>query len=323
MLEPTAVILEDKPCPLDCPIGDDTIFVGRDRLHNIPGEFSVVRCRTCGLIRTNPRPTPSTIGRYYPDDYGPYVSTRISGSIQNEKSLIKRFLGPSFHRVFRFNTTILPDLPPGKLLEVGCASGAFLSHMAMKGWEVEGVEFSPKAAEHAQANGLKVNCGALETAPDPEKLFDLIIGWMVIEHLHDPVAGLSKLARWTKPNGWLAISVPNASSIDFTLFKDAGYALQLPSHLYHFTPRTLTLLLSRSGWRVQEIYHQRGISNLVGSLGYKLEDWGLHPTIVEAFKHYPEKSSLLSQVLFYPLAYLLAIFGQTGRMTVWAKKADD
>jgi predicted SAM-dependent methyltransferase len=146
---------------------------------------------------------------------------------------------------------------------------------------------------------------------------------MVVEHLHDPVAGLSKLARWTRPNGWLAISVPNAGSVDFTLFKNAGYALQLPTHLYHFTPRTLTRLLSQSGWVVQKVFHQRGISNLVGSLGYKCDDWGLPQAIGTAFKTFPKRGGLFSQVFLFPLAYLLAVFGQTGRMTVWATKADD
>src|SRR5262245_323363 len=34
--------------------------------------FRVVRCRDCGLCYTNPRPTPVSIGRFYPDDYSPY-----------------------------------------------------------------------------------------------------------------------------------------------------------------------------------------------------------------------------------------------------------
>lgn len=54
---PPEVLLENvAACPLGCPPTDETILVGRDRLYNLPGEFTVVKCRTCGLKRTNPMP---------------------------------------------------------------------------------------------------------------------------------------------------------------------------------------------------------------------------------------------------------------------------
>src|SRR5436190_7312462 len=68
----SALALEERPCPLGCAQADEPVLVARDRLHGRPGEFRVVRCRACGLMRTNPRPTAASIGRYYPDEYGPF-----------------------------------------------------------------------------------------------------------------------------------------------------------------------------------------------------------------------------------------------------------
>jgi 2-polyprenyl-3-methyl-5-hydroxy-6-metoxy-1,4-benzoquinol methylase len=144
-------------------------------------------------MRTNPRPTPECIGIYYPDNYGPYLGTVVDTGQEKQGVGIKQYLKPIVNRIFDFNGTVLPFLKPGRLLEVGCASGSFLHRMAMAGWEVQGIEFSKKAAYKAQELGYKVHVGSLETAPQPEVLFDLIVGWMVLEHLHEPVGSLKKL----------------------------------------------------------------------------------------------------------------------------------
>lgn len=313
------ISIEDVPCPNGCPPKDEELFVASDRLHNLPGKFSVVRCLTCGLIRTNPRPAPESIGFYYPDNYGPYIGTRIYSN--NKTSLLKKLGRPISRRIFQYNTNIIPDLIPGHMLEIGCASGAFLAKMAGQGWQVEGIEFSESSASHARSAGYNVYAGTLENSPEPEDLYDLIVGWMVIEHLHDPLEALTKLARWVKPGGWLVISLPNAASAEFMLFKGNSYALQVPTHLYHYTPETLTVLLSKTGWMVKGVFHQRILSNLFASIGLILESKGAPTWLIRPFTKYPTKAGYLN-LLFYPLALLLAAFGQTGRMTVWAQKAD-
>lgn len=317
---PPEVKLEQTPCPLGCPAGNDTVLLGRDRMHNLPGEFTVVKCRTCGLMRTNPRPTPETMGFYYPDDYGPYHGTRVGRAKLSDDVL------PAWKRlalrIFRFNTQCLPILPPGRMLEIGCASGSFLHRMAREGWEAEGLEFSEKAAESARSLGHIVHTGSLEKALEPAKSYDMVVGWMVLEHLHDPVPALQKLHRWTRPGGWLVVSVPDAGALEFRIFKDAWYALHLPNHLYHYTPRTLKMVLEKGGWQMERIFHQRILNNLIASIGHVLQDKQCAPRLARRLIDFPRRPGL-KQVLLYPLACLLAAFGQTGRMTVWARRIDD
>jgi len=309
------VVFEDVSCPQGCSRNDETVFTGHDLLHNLPGEFTVVKCATCNLMRTNPRPTPETIGFYYPDDYGPYVGTQVDGT--KSTSAIKRLLKPLINRFFNINSQRVPQLIQGRMLELGCASGSYLDHMSNKGWDVQGIEYSEKAAKSAAELGYHVHAGPLETAPDPDRPFDLIVGWMVLEHLHDPLTCLVKLREWIKPGGYLVLSVPNVNSIDFRIFKEYCYANHLPNHLFHFTPKTLSELLKTSGWELEKVHHQRTLSNIIGSIGFILRNKG-YEKIGDMFVNFPERAGIWNYVLF-PLAWIFSVFGQTGRMTVWAR----
>lgn len=314
---PKEVMFENVECPLGCSKSDEVVLIGHDQIHDLPGEFTIVECQGCGMMRTNPRPTPDSMGFYYPDDYGPYVGTRVQHVDRKPTKGIKKLLKALFGRVINSNTQTLPTMAPGRMLEIGCASGAFLEQMAGQGWQVQGIEFSEKAAHVAAQHGFHVHAGPLETAPDPDEPFDLIVGWMVLEHLHDPIGCLKKLRKWAKPGALLALSVPNAGSIEFSVFKDKWYALHLPHHLHHFTPHTLNLVLNASGWKLEKIHHQRVLNNLISSTGYVLRDKGF-VKLGQKFINFHERAGRWVYV-FYPLAWVLSLFGQTGRMTIWAR----
>lgn len=322
MSVPEAVVLETTPCPLGCHAVDDVVLVGRDRIHDLPGEFTIVRCSGCGLMRTNPRPDPTSIGYYYPDEYGPYLGTRVLPPENEEQSLSRRLKKVAASLLEARSEHLPPRMLPGRMLEIGCASGSFMHRMAEAGWEVEGIEPSASAGGAALQLGYPVHIGSLESAPEPSRRFDLVVGWMVLEHLHDPVAALQKLHRWTNPGSWLGLSVPDAGAAEFRFFKDAWYALQLPNHLYHYTPETVTAVLHRAGWSVERIHHQRTLSNLMASTGYRRRDKGYNDALTAALVSYPETPGR-KPYLLYPLAYLLSLIGQTGRMTIWAHRVDD
>jgi SAM-dependent methyltransferase len=208
------------------------------------------------------------------------------------------------------------------MLEIGCASGSFMHKMFLDGWDVEGIELSPLAAENARSLGYPVHTGSIETATPLKKPFDLIVGWMVIEHLYDPVRSLEELRNWIKPDGWLVISLPDAGSLEFRIFGNAWYALQLPAHLYHYTPETLRAVLLRSGWRIERIFYQRVLYNLFPSIGYVLSDMGIRNSLTEGLIKFSRQAGIVNFFL-YPVSLLLGAMGQTGRITVWARRAND
>lgn len=295
---------EDRDCPLGCRRDDRVVLKGRDRLCEAPGEFTIVRCQGCQLMRTNPRPTPPSMPAYYPASY--FSRQRAGEKVPRWRHGIRRSLG--------LNDNRLPPLPPGHLLEIGCAAGGFLGRMAEKGWRVAGMEASAVEAEMARAGGWPVQATTIENAVAPGEPYDLIVGWMVLEHLHEPVMALEKLRGWTQPGGWLVVSVPNIDGWGFQLFGDSWFDLDLPRHLYHFTPVTLGRVLAKGGWGIERVFHQRTISSWLFSLGYWLKDRrrmpGLARRLLEGWGRHPG----------FPAACLLAAMGQTGRMTVWARK---
>lgn len=313
--------LEDRDCPLGCARGDDFVLEGRDRLHELPGLFRIVRCRSCKVLRTNPRPTPAAMSSYYPDEYGPYSGTRIEEESLDTRPRWRRSLSGVVARLTDPNAERLPPIPPGRLLEIGCASGSYLHRMSKAGWHVEGIEFSEKAAARAREAGYRVQSGPVETAAGPMGPFDLVVAWMVLEHLHEPVLALRRIREWTAPEGWLVASVPNAGCWEMKAFSDAWYALHLPNHLWHPTVQTLSLVLEQGGWNLERVFFNRDLRNLLGSIGNVLADRGWLPRLATRLKAYPEAGGRLSQLLS-PLAFLLAAAGQTGRMTIWARRRE-
>ena len=314
------VLFETAPCPIGCAHAQDKfVLVGRDRLHNLPGEFTIVQCSVCNLMRTNPRPNLETIGFFYPRDYAPYHKPA------GQKLTLRDHIAARAHRLL--NAWRIPNLPRGRLLEFGCGPGRYLLWMKDQGWSVAGIEASEEAAQTARSLGFRVHVGPLERAPDPEAPYDLSVGWMVVEHLHDPVKALRNVAAWTRNAGWLAISVPNAESKEFSFFGDSWFALELPRHLYHFTPHTVTFMLKKAGWKVRRIYQQRSVDNIIASCGYLLENISksrISRRLSRQLIRFPTNVPLhfLTYPVLFPVACILAMFGQTGRMTVLAQKAE-
>lgn len=310
MNAPENVKLEDVVCPLGCQKNDEIVLNGRDRLHDLPGEFTVVKCRSCGLMRTNPRPTADTIGFYYPAAYGPYQSLEpvAAKTSIGFKGWLRKLLG--------LNARAMPPIAAGHLLEIGCASGAYMELMRREGWVVEGIEFSDSAAQCARKDGLTVQVATVESALAPAQPVDVVAAWMVLEHLHQPVNALTKLLTWVKPNGYLIASIPDAGSLIHRQFADKRYDLHLPNHLYHFTPKTIASVLEAAGWRLTRIFWQRNCNTLLWSTEYLAREkkWSRVEHTVRWLRTAKKAGEL--RIL---LGWLLGVTRQSGRMEIWAQ----
>lgn len=95
-------------------------------------------------------------------------------------------------------------VPSGKLLDVGCGTGRFLSQMAAPAYEMTGIDISAGMLEEARERGLDVVEGSSADMPFEDDSFDLAVTFAVLHHLIDPElvrATLREIVRVTKPGG--------------------------------------------------------------------------------------------------------------------------
>jgi 2-polyprenyl-3-methyl-5-hydroxy-6-metoxy-1,4-benzoquinol methylase len=138
--------------------------------------------------------------------------------------------------------------PGGRLLDIGCGSGAWLGWMRTLGWEVEGIDFDENAIQAARGENLNVHTGTLEAQSYPSDTFDVINLNHVIEHVPDPVGLLTEIRRILKPGGKLVLATPNAASIGHRLFGSDWRGLEPPRHLHIFTPPSMLAALQKAGF---------------------------------------------------------------------------
>jgi SAM-dependent methyltransferase len=206
--------------------------------------FAVVQCQDCGLCFTNPRPSPNTIGRFYPEVYPPHRAPRSRRA-------------PGWRRLTRWcrkprrERRALALFGRGRLLDFGCGGGAFLGRMQRRGWQCTGLDTSAAAVRRVRSElGLHVLQGTLPHPDLRPASFDLLTMWHALEHVHRPLAILREARRLLVPGGKLVVAVPNIDSLPFRWFGQAWFGLDLPRHLTHFAPWTLYLILHRAGFRV-------------------------------------------------------------------------
>lgn len=228
--------LENTPC----------ILCGNNKYAQKYSQYysRIVRCKECGLIYTNPRLKSKYLKELYSKEYFQNDhSSRLGYSdyLQDQKNIIRTF--------DKRLKTIETFIRPGKVLDVGCATGFFMQSAKMRGWKAEGVEISKYAASYAKKNfGFKVYVGDILKIDLPSNTYDLITLWDVIEHVSNPIEVIQVLKRSLKKNGLLVFSTPDVGSLPAKLTKHKwiGYKLS-DEHLTYFSKKTAALLLKKSG----------------------------------------------------------------------------
>lgn len=253
-------------------------FIAVDRLHALPGSFRVMRCKKCGALMLDPQPSMKDIGRYYPSEYHAYAQYdpgtkkerfaismyklffRPGGSLSATDglpSIVANFVGEMLKKLvflpFKHLLRGTHIVPGGRILDVGCGSGAFLYKMQSAGMDAFGVELSPDGAREAQRLGLKVKCGTLERQKYPSNYFDVITLNHVFEHVPNPMRTLRELKRIVKPDGRIIIAVPNARSLACKLFGRYWASLDAPRHLSIPTPRAMRIAAEKAGLNLKKV----------------------------------------------------------------------
>jgi ubiquinone/menaquinone biosynthesis C-methylase UbiE len=240
--DPRATIL--RPCPI-CGHSESTLLLSFADFQFFTDDASDAKrvdirdvvCASCHAVFLNPVYTPMGFRSLFAEAGCSYGAT-AGRSREQERWLENRGL-----------------LRAGaSLLDVGCYDGDFLAQLPDSVKRI-GVDIDLRAIERGTkkfgARGIEFIYGdfndfRMSESPDAITMFH------VLEHLPDPVKTLSNLRAMSGPGTRLVVEIPiveNGLTNDINGFLSA-------QHLTHFSRRTLTNALARSGWNVIERFEQ-------------------------------------------------------------------
>jgi SAM-dependent methyltransferase len=227
-----SVLNKAEGCPACGHDGAENWRQAPDRFHGRPQLYQLMRCRACSLVWLGNPPSLEEMGYHYGPDY----DRAIAGAGED----------PNHWRGRR--ETLLRYKCGGAILDLGCSSGGFLTSVKSPSWKLYGIEMSDSVAKRAEAKcGAQVFVGDILDAPFAPGSFDAITCFHVFEHLYHPREVLAKVAEWLKPGGVFYTMMPNIDSAGAHIFGSYWYALELPRHLYHFSPASLRNMATAVG----------------------------------------------------------------------------
>lgn len=236
---------------------DTCLICGSDRLGNLNDyhKFNLVQCSSCGFVFMKQIPTPAELKAHY-DTYSYDREQYLSPiTIKNYNQLLDEFE---------------PYRKSNKLLDVGCGMGFFLEAAKQRGWEVYGTEYSPKAIEINEKKGIKMIAGQLLSDNFPEKDFDVITSFEVIEHINNPLEEIHHIYSLLRSKGLFYCTTPNFNSLLRYYLKENYNVINYPEHLSYYTKKTLTNLLTKNGFKKLKVYaHGISITRLETSQSQK------------------------------------------------------
>lgn len=190
------------------------------------------------MVYANPAPREMASGTYY-DEQGEsfYLS---AAKLEADYARVR------FQRELRF---FRRHCPAGKVLDVGCSSGAFLYHLkniSTGGYEVLGTDVSGAPLDYAESRGVPVVRGDFLKLSHPSD-FDAITFWAVIEHLLEPRQFLVHARELLREHGLCFVLVPNLRSLAMRVL-GAKYRYVYAQHLNYFTAETLKRMGVEAGF---------------------------------------------------------------------------
>jgi 2-polyprenyl-3-methyl-5-hydroxy-6-metoxy-1,4-benzoquinol methylase len=269
--------------------------------------FAQTRCRSCDLVFTNPVCDATELERFYQGEYYEDHESEFNAHDPRLEQLIRDRAVGEAHGL---KSSVLPYVARGTFFEIGAGYGALLEGARSLGFSVAGVEPSARAAAFGQQvlglSGLRH--GMFDPRDWPERAFDVIYSFQVIEHVPDLHAFAGGVARMLKPGGLAVIGTENHHNIWTVIRRVRSWMKRrrLPEfqtathHTFYFCHHSLRALVERHGLQVQhaKVY--------TPPLAHKLAR--------SHFRHW------YSRVAFYLMHFADVFTGRGGRVLVWCRK---
>ena len=140
----------------------------------------------------------------------------------------------------------------GSVLDVGCSVGALVEVAHRAGFDAEGIDLDYNAIEIGKKKGRTV---ATSTLNDWSKRdYVAICLQHTLEHLLDPVAFLRECRSHLRDGGYIVIVVPCHDGLHPRLFRNRWYGWQMAQHYFHYSKKSICLILSKAGFETDEAF---------------------------------------------------------------------
>lgn len=166
--------------------------------------------------------------------------------------------------------------PPGPVADLGCGVGTHALELARRGYDVVGVDLSPRMVHVARARAVRDGVDATFEVYDvgePLRFGDASLGGVfaihVVQHLPDPGAFIAEVRRGLRPDGHLLITSPVRDSGSLASQKlfwrlRARFYRRVPGLVRFYDTRSLRHLVEGQGMTVVRCTEEPGrVSALV------------------------------------------------------------
>ena len=215
-------------------------------------KINLDKCCTCGTAYVNPQPSAESLKSIYSCiGHGSKSLTSFDKVIASEVEFPNSTVDAK--RMVNYAKKLMEPVKAGKAkaLDIGSGYGFFSKAALEQGFQV--IAVNPARAENRifkQLNGFEPIPLFFEEVDFGTEKFDLVILSQVLEHLLDPLKVLVKVRKLIKPEGVIAIAVPNVDAILIKFIKSKSSFLGLPEHIIHFSRKGLSAILQRAGFDV-------------------------------------------------------------------------
>ena len=224
-------------------------YVLRDRFFGVTRErFQSFLCRDCEALFLDPDSVCDRLSDFYPENY--WWSPRgVSGRLEG---FYRRWVLKRDHLAFLKRSLERYDSPD--CLEIGCGSGTFMGMAQEEGIPIAGLEISAEAVAEARKMGVEgIEAGTVDDAVAGGRNYDAVIFFHVLEHICAPREFMGKVSAIVGEGGSLILQVPNRSSWQARLFGSAWYGLDCPRHVCNYSLKSLEVLLTQYGFRIERL----------------------------------------------------------------------
>lgn len=298
------MILKDLICPCGCK-DYISLFKGTKKSPDLyPLNFSILKCKKCGLARTYPIPYSGNIK--YEDPW------RAAKCIENETIVNKDVFKLKASNILKY---IERYKRAGRVLDIGCGAGVLLDLARKEGWDTYGVEVSKVHCQYATNIGIKMTNSTIADAGFPDGYFDIVSMIQVLEHVMDPVKDCIEAKRILKDDGILVIDTPNIGTLIAKYQRELYLPLEPDCHVWQFTPTTLKEVLARAGFKsLRVVKHSCNFGYLVllCMCNDQLNDLTQRMPRVGRYVLFIFKSSLLRKLLKYSINLCYSLMWRVG-----------